>query len=171
MRFRIAIAALFIAGLAVACTDVGSFTTDPGECYRGKVVAANFVRQGFEADTYLSLTLDTDALADGTGAAGVVWTSDGRFQAAAVSQMEQLAHDSLALLQFPGGRIRNYLAHAAASDGSQSMLVISLMENDKVEVRVLRPAGADPDLQPSLFGVFDLEIDNSCDVPASASSE
>jgi hypothetical protein len=167
---RSAIAVLLAAGLA-ACTDVGSFTTDPGECYRGKIVAANFVRQGFEPDTYLSLTLDTDALGAGTGAAGVIWSSDGRFLAAPVAQLEQVAHDSLALLQFPGGRIRNYLAHAAAVDGSSALVVISLMENDKVEVRVLRPVGTDPDLQPALFGIFDLELDGSCSLAPTPAAE
>jgi hypothetical protein len=151
--------------LATGCTDLGSYSTQPGECYRGNVVAAEFVRSGFAQATQLSLTLDVGALADGRGTAGTIWTNDGRFHGATVSQMEQLAHDSLSLFQFPGGRVRNYLAHARATDGSPAALVISLMEDGKVEVRVIRQ-GSDVDRGiPSLFGVFRLSLDEQCSLP------
>jgi hypothetical protein len=156
---------LLVLALAPGCTDLGSFSTQPGECYRGNVVAAEFVRHGFEQSTQLRLTLDVSALADGRGMAGAIWTNDGRFLGAPVSQMEQLAHDSLSLFQFPGGRVRNFLAHATATDGSPATLVISLMEDGKVEVRVIRHGSEDDRSIPSLFGVFRLSLDEQCNLP------
>ena len=167
---------MVIAAIILAsCQDVGSFTTQPGECYRGTVVNAEFVRTGFDADTRLSLTFDTAALADGRGPAGVMWSSDGRFTASTIGQMGQLAHDSLSEFQFPGGRIRNYLLNVVAADGVPATVVISLMENGLVEARIMRPAmdicppGDDDCLSPvsyeALFGVFRLEIDGSCFAP------
>ncbi len=160
--------------LCAACTDVGSFSTEVGECYRGIVVDASFVRAGFEPGVKLSLTLDTDALADGRGTAGVLWTSDGIFDNATISQMEQLAHDSLSLFQFPQGRIRNYLVYVTASDGATATVVISLMENEEIEVRVMRPKidlceEGDEDCDnsgspPALFGVFKLLREAGCTV-------
>ena len=167
---------LVAAVLACAsCTDVGSFTTEPGECYRGQIVSASFVRTGFEPGTLLSLTFDTSALADGIGEAGVMWTSDGRFTASSLRQMEELAHDSLSQFQFPGGRIRNYLLNAIPEDGVPAIVVVSLMENGLVEARILRPAMeicppgdegcAEPVSYDALFGVFRLDIDSSCFAP------
>jgi len=153
------------SALAAGCTDIGSFSTDFGECYRGNVVAAEFVRTGFDQNVQLSLTLDISALSVGRGQAGEIWTSDGRFNGAAVSQMEQLAHDNISLFQFPGGRIRNYLAHATPTDDAPAAVVISLMENDKVEVRVIRAAiESDRSIVP-LFGVFRLSLDEQCNLP------
>jgi hypothetical protein len=169
------LALLAAASLCLSCMDVGSFTTQPGECYRGYVVGASFVRTGFEEGTRLSLTFDTSALADGRGPAGVMWTSDGRFDAAAIGQMTQLASDPLSQFQFPGGRIRNYLLNVVAADGVPATVVISLMENGIVEARIVRPSmeicppGDDGCAAPvsydALFGVFRLEIDESCYAP------
>jgi hypothetical protein len=166
----------FIAAILLAsCQDVGSFTTQPGECYRGSVVNAEFVRTGFDEDTLLSLTFDTAALADGRGPAGVMWSSDGRFTASSIGQMEQLAHDSLSQFQFPGGRVRNYILNVVAADDVPATVIISLMENGLVEARIMRPAmnicppGDDECLSPvsydALFGVFRLAIDDSCFAP------
>lgn len=171
MRNLFAFAALAI--LAWGCTDVGSFTTDPGECYEGKIVDAGFVRTGFSRNITLSLTLDTDSLADGRGSAGMMWTSDRTFNGATVSQMEELAHDSLSQFQFPGGRIRNYLVYTMATDGAPAMVVISLMENQQIEVRIMRPSfdpcamedgECDEDVVEPLFGVFRLDLDEECGI-------
>jgi hypothetical protein len=163
------------AFLSCACTNIGDFSTGAGECYRGQIVDAPFILAGFEAGTVLSMTFNTDALADGEGAAGVLWTSDGRFHASSISQMEQLSHDSLSEFQFPGGRIRNYLVYAVAADGVPAMVVISLMENGLVEARVMRqamsvcPLGetgcASPVQYEPLFGLFRLDVDDACAAP------
>ncbi len=174
MNIRATIVLIGLLLLGSSCTDIGSFTTRMGECYRGKITGADFVRTGFHENVHLSLTLDTDALADGRGSAGMLWTGDQLFSAATISQMEELAHDSLSQFQFPGGRIRNYLVYVMASDGSPAMVVISLMENEQVEVRVMRPefdpcAGepneCDAPAIDALFGVFRLTLDEDCTIP------
>jgi hypothetical protein len=165
MRLGYGIALLgLLAFTASGCTDLGSFSTSPGECYRGNIVAAEFVRRGFAQNTQLSLTLDVSALDDGR-LAGKVWSNDGRFRGATVSQMEELAHDSLSLMQFPGGRIRNYLTHATASDDAAAAIVISLMEDSRVEVRVIRPRSEFDRSTDGLFGVFRLSLDEQCNPP------
>jgi len=173
-RSALIIAALF----SCACTNIGDFSTGTGECYRGEIVDASFVRTGFEAGTQLSMTLDTNALGDGQGSAGVIWTSDGRFTASSISQMAELAHDSLSQFQFPGGRVRNYLVYVVAADKVPAMLVISLMENGIVEARLMRqamtvcPLGEDDCASPvtfePLFGLFRLDIDDTCIAPEPA---
>ncbi len=160
------IALCLVIGPAVAgaCTDVGDYSTNHGECYEGGIIAAEFVRskKTFRDDLRLELTLDADALGSGKEGATIT-TNDGTFNRAPVSQMTQLVHDSLSLLQFPDGRMRNYLANALPNDGSPATVVISLMENDEVEVRIMRP-----DLTPydnedsSLFGVFRLIRKDGC---------
>ena len=166
---------LIATALCGACLDVGSFTTQPGECYQGSIVNAEFVRTGFAEDTRLSMTFDTSALADGRGPAGIMWSSDGRFTASTIGQMQELAHDSLSQFQFPGGRIRNYLLNVVAADDVQATVIISLMENSLVEARIMRPAMeicppgdhdcAEPVSYEALFGVFRLELDGSCTAP------
>jgi hypothetical protein len=164
--------------LSCACTDIGDFSTRTGECYRGEIVGASFVRTGFDEGTRLSMTLDTNALAGGQGSAGVMWTSDGLFTASSIAQMRELAHDSLSQFNFPGGRLRNYLVYVVAADGVPAMVVISLMENGLVEVRVMRqsmdvcPFGetdcASPVTFEPLFGLFRLDIDDTCNAPEPA---
>lgn len=161
--------------LCASCADVGSFSTEPGECYRGEIVNADYVRTTFAENTHLSMTFDTSALAYGRGSAGVMWTSDGRFTASTISQMKELSYDQLSQFQFPGGRIRNYLLYVVAADRVPAMVVVSLMENGLVEARVMRtgmnicplddedcdePVAIEP-----LFGVFRLELDESCTPP------
>lgn len=160
-----ALSALIAAAVAVGCTELGSFSTTYGECYRGNIVAAEFVRTGFDQSAQLSLTLDVSALSEGHGAAGQIWSNDGRFNGAIVHQMEQLAHDNLSLFQFPGGRIRNYLAHATPTDGAPAAIVISLMEDGRVEVRVIRSAPEHDRSVLPLFGVFRLSLDEQCGLP------
>ena len=167
---------LAAAALALcACTNIGDFSTGSGECYRGEIVDAPFIMAGFQTGTVLSMTFNTDALSDGSGSAGVMWTSDGRFGASSISQMAELSHDSLSQFQFPGGRLRNYLVYAVAADGVPAMVVISLMENGLVEVRVMRqamsvcPLGQDDCASPvtyePMFGLFRLDVVDECTAP------
>ena len=169
MRRSLAIPGLLLTA-AVACQDVGEYSTAMGECYKGEIIASGFVRKGFGTGVTLTLSVDTNALGRGDPAAGYLSTSDGTFRDAPVSQMEPLSHDSLSLFQFPGGRVQNYLAHATPVSGQSALVVISLMENEDVEVRVLRPAGQGDDSSPALFGVFHTVLVDGCDSPGPAGS-
>lgn len=142
------------------CKDITRFSTGDGEAYCGDIVLGGFVREGFGTGVTMRLHLDTDRLQD---APGVVSTSDGLFVDAPLRPIPQLAHDSLSTLQFGEGRVRNLLFGAQPTEGATAYVVISLLENESVEVRVLRGAPAAPGEQPSadeqgpeLFGVFPL---------------
>ncbi len=157
--------------LSQACTNIGDFSTGAGECYEGVVVSDLSVRRGIEPDVRMVLTIDVDALTRGNDLAtepldqlaqpaARISTSDGQFEQTPVAQMLQLPHDSLSLFQFPGGRVRNYLAYAVTNTGALVTVIVSLMENDEVEVRVLRPLVGD---HPALFGVFRLSLKDKCE--------
>jgi hypothetical protein len=146
---------------------LADYSTQPGECYEGEIVAAQFMGDsGFDNGVRLQLTIDARALGRGEENAAVINTSDGMFVDASVRQMEQLVHDSLWLFQFPGGRWRNFLAHALPAAGDPALIVVSLMENEDVEVRILRPAlsaGEVPsDGNQPLFGIFRLQLKDGC---------
>ena len=161
--FRVLI--FLFAPFGVACTNIGDFNTEAGECYEGTIAGADYVRSStFEDDVGLSLTLDIDTLIAGElSGGGRITTDDGRFQAAPIAQLQQLSHDSLSLFQFPGGRVRNFLTFASPTDGMPATVVISLMENDAVEVRILRPDPLpDDEIDEALFGVFRLLRREGC---------
>ncbi|MCP4675881.1 MAG: hypothetical protein GY854_10315 [Deltaproteobacteria bacterium] len=161
--FLLILAAL--AAAVAACTNIGDFSTDENECYEGQIVEVQYVRsKTLDAETVMTMTLDSNALGQGDEGATIT-TDDGTFNGSKVSQMEQLTHDSLSMLQFPGGRVRNYLAYARPTRGSPATIVISLMENDEVEVRVMRPDfDANDNEDSSLFGVFRLVRKELCSV-------
>lgn len=152
---RCALAAALAASFASGCRDTSSFTTAPGEAYCGSVVQGSFVRAGFAPDVALRLTFDADKV---TTSPGVVATSDGLLADAPVRAMPQLFHDPLSTLDFGEGRRKSYLYAADPASGAQLTIVVSLMESDDVEVRVLR-VGRDGSTDPAdrpIFGVFPL---------------
>ena len=162
MKSKAATIAILLAALAAGCVDEDAFTTGRGECFRGGIVGADFVREGFDAGVSAMLTVDVRALTAGAVDAGRLWTTDRRFDGAPVSQMTQVSNDVISLLDFPGGRLRNYLAHATPADGGPASLVISLMENDKLELRVIRPPAGEGQSPPALFGIFRMALDEKC---------
>ncbi|MDD9939332.1 MAG: hypothetical protein OXT09_37445 [Myxococcales bacterium] len=148
----------------------------------------SFIRRGFESHTEMEVTFDP-ALAAGSPAAegepatvGTIHTylcppetdlcdeeerTAGRFSRAKLEPIASLEHDALSQYDFPGaGRIRNFILGARfesdAGDGSVSrhaMVFISLMENGKMEVRVIAPSVLGSEGEPlhsELFGVFNL---------------
>jgi hypothetical protein len=157
-----AIAPALCALLAAACTNVGEYSTSLGECYDGSIIDAAFVREGFGTGVKISLTLDVDALGRGAYDAGRLNTSDGTFRDARLSQMDTLEHDTLSLLQFPGGRVRNYLAYATPAAGPAALVVVSLMEDGTVEVRVMRPKQDEDATSEPLYGVFKRTLLDDC---------
>ncbi len=161
---------------ALGCNSVGDFSTGPDECYEGPIVTADYVRSSsLSVLTTLTLTLNTGALSEcridaesedaessicEPGAHITTNDEPRTFDNAPVRAIKQVPHDSISLLQFPGGRIRNYVAYAYPTEGPAATVVISLMENDEVEVRIMRPPGYEE--FPDLFGVFRLVRKEGC---------
>jgi hypothetical protein len=155
-----------VAALAVGCRDASRFATH-GDRFEGGVVTGSFVRSGIGEGVRMCLTLDTDHLQD---APGTITTSDGMFRATTLRPIPQIWHDPLSTLDFGDGRIRN-LVYAASplpgdagdAEAQDVMVVVSLMQTDHVEVRVLRGAPQTdagpppPGTGRPLFGVFHLD--------------
>ncbi|HNS96258.1 MAG TPA: hypothetical protein PLJ27_25240 [Polyangiaceae bacterium] len=149
------------------CQDISRFGTGPGQSYCGRIVPGGFVREGFSPGVTMRVHLDADHLYD---APGDVATDDGLFADAPLRPIPQLAHDSLSTLNFGEGRVRNLLYGAQPTQGAVAYVILSLLDNEDVEARVLR--GAPPtDIEavpvgwfgPELFGVFPLtRQSNSC---------
>ena len=149
---------------------------------------ASFVRSGFEPRTEMELTFDPELASarDPDGelhSAGAIHTYEcppesdlcaesrrepGHFDHARLEPIPELASDALSQYDFPGGgRLRNYMFGARfRTPGETSpslrdaMVFISLMENGRIEVRVIAQSAVDADgvaVEPALFGVFALE--------------
>ena len=162
--------ALFLGSVVlVACADTGRFSTDKDkdESWCGTVTSPSFVRAGIEPGTKLRLLLDADALQTSPGR---IWTSPlatgERFTATKLEVIPQLMHDPLSTLTFGEGRLKNALA-VADLGGSQVIVVVSLMQSNEVEVRLLRGATTgDAGAPPLLFGVFRLTREQgNCGLP------
>ena len=154
-------------GIVAGCRDVSRFSSR-GDRFEGLVVKGSFVRSGVGEETRMCLTLDTDHLQD---APGTITTSDGRFRAAALRPIPQIWHDPLSTLSFGDGRAQN-LVYASTpvpgdaadvADAQDVMVIVSLMQSDRVEVRLLRGAPQSdagpppPGVGGALFGVFNLD--------------
>jgi hypothetical protein len=161
--------AIAIAGIGVVgsgCRDVSRFSSK-GDRFEGAVVKGSFVRSGVIEDARMCLTLDTDHLQDAPGA---LTTTDGRFRLTPLRPIPQFWHDPLSTFTFGDGRVQNlmYAATPMTDAGSRSdiLVIVSLMQTDHIEVRLLRgapetdagPSGAPaPGAEAAVFGVFNLD--------------
>jgi len=144
------------------------------------------IRSGFPGDTVLALTFDpkhaVPADDDAVHTVGSIstYTCDdsecdqdsrtrGLFDEAALEPIPQLSHDALGVYEMPGNsRLRNYIFGARFSSGEglfavqrHAMVFLSLLENGRIEVRIIAPsvlaADGESTLHEALFGVFSLE--------------
>jgi hypothetical protein len=150
--------AVAAATATAACKGVSRFTATNGERFEGPVAAGSFVRAGTGEGVRMCLTLDADHLQDAPGA---ITTSDGRFRAVPLRPIPQIWHDPLSTLKFGDGRVQNlvYVATPTTAGEADAMVIVSLMESDAVEVRLLR--GAPPvdagATGAEIFGVWNLD--------------
>jgi hypothetical protein len=141
--------------LSAGCRDLSRFTSGDDH-FEGPVVRGSFVRAGVDENARLCLTLDTDHLQD---APGTLSTTDGRFHATPLRPIPQVWHDPLSTMSFGEGRIKNLLYAATpspdAGDPQDLFVIVSLLQSNDVEVRLLRsaPGGS----TNAVFGVFTLE--------------
>ena len=153
----VALAIIPVALLTMGCVDVSRYETQPGTSYCGSVLSADFVRHGFSDDVTMRLQLQPQLL---QSQPGQITTSDGLFDSAELRPLPWLVNDELALLEFGQGRIRNVILGAQPSRGGTALIVLSLMNHEKVEIRAIRGAPPTDREPPSpydsevLFGVF-----------------
>jgi len=134
-----------VAIFVTACTDVRAYRGD----WRGTVVDSPMaqVREGFGAGVTATLALER---ADAREIVARLSTSDGLLRDAPLSPIRAAANDVLGDLSFEGDPLRTYITSAPTTDGVGAALVlVSLLPNEHLEVRVLRPA--------SLYGVFRMQ--------------
>jgi hypothetical protein len=137
----------------VGCRDYDSYSTR-GDHFEGAISAGEFVRAGLPSDLRVCVTLDGNSL---QSAPGTLATSNGWIAAATSLQpLPHVENDSLSLLEFGEGRAKTYLYAVAPVGQSDATVFLSLMNDDKLEVRLLR--GGPRDLTPDgyVFGVFGL---------------
>jgi hypothetical protein len=162
--------ALMLLGLLGGCRSLERFDTSPGTAYCGGMVPAAFVRGGLLPDNkpglYMRMTLDTSQM---DAVPGVIATDDAvrglcaplpLFQDAELRAVEQVAHDDLSLLEFGTGREHNFVAYVDSTCQGSMVAIVSLMKDDSVELRVLKPgrmprSGGEALTEPG-FGIFKL---------------
>jgi hypothetical protein len=160
---RAALIPLLFVVVLPACRDLARFTTKDGERFEGPVVQGTFVRAGIDANARVCMTLDTSRLEE---APGVISTTDGRFHMTPLRPIPQIWHDPLSTLNFGEGRIKNLLyaatPNADAGDPQDLLVVVSLLQSNDVEVRLIRsaPGGS----TNAIFAVFTLtRQDGACE--------
>ncbi|MFZ5897282.1 MAG: hypothetical protein ACOY0T_39855 [Myxococcota bacterium] len=163
--------------LAAGCSSLDRFDTKGTEAYCGSLVAAppfeaGFVPESSRPSLSLALTLDATALTARGEASAVVGrlssddaqrglcAADGLalFNGAPLRTMPELDRDPLSSLEFGSGRDYNFFAWVDSTCQGTLLALLSLMRNDDVELRLLKPkplppAGAGPAEQPG-FGLF-----------------
>lgn len=156
----VAIAAVTVLG--VACTDVSRFDTGKDDAYCGTIVDATFVRQGFSRQIQAELQIDTRTLNTEPGKLTThrddePCEGEPLFSNVPLQAPVKLESDPLSQLQFGDDRELNFMSWVAPTCGETFLAVVSLMQDNSVELRLLRsPANAaDPDT--GVLGVFTLE--------------
>lgn len=166
-RPSVAVVALGAAALALAgCDRLERFDLAPGEAYCGAVTLGAGYRQGLSPRVQMRLRWGGAALGT-AGSPGTLTTFDAGAEAGAehlideapLRPIEPLLHDPLGELEFGDGRERNLVFGVSAADPAAESLVaiVSLRNDDAVEVRLLRPGtpelGDVPGRGP-VFGLF-----------------
>jgi hypothetical protein len=132
-----------LALLSAACGDLSEFKGN----FDGGIIAGNFVRSCFSADTSARLKFDPEravypAADQKPSERNRLTTSDGAFTDTVLEPIAALPNDPLSELDFPGPhRLRNYLLLARPSEGplvgQDATVVVSLLDGGRIEVRVI----------------------------------
>jgi len=165
----------FLLALAsvTGCDDLDEFRISGDDLFSGPVVGSDsadpamdagtspgcrFVLCGFPERTTLTLRDFDPERAGGAMTTGTISTGENTFVNARLLPITGLEHDALSQYTFPGGgRIRNFMlgARFGAGDMRHATVFISLMEDGRIEARVVAPSTM-PGGGDDLFGVFRL---------------
>lgn len=144
-------AALLLAAAAatLGCSTLDRFDTKDGEAYCGNLVTGTPFREGFpDNDLRLRMTLDTDQLSSTPGTLTTSVSSEepctGQpiLHAAPMRITEAMLHDPLSTFDFGMGRDHNFMAWVDSTCSGPMLAVVSLLRNDDVEVRLMKPPPA-----------------------------
>ena len=130
----------------LGCRNIDRFETEEGTAYCGPMV--NLAQNGFvsrQPNLKMQLELDMNSL---TVQPGTITTSDRAngvcgglplFEQASLRAIPEIMNDQLSLLEFGDGREYNFFAWVDSNCFGTVVAVVSLMKNDDVEVRLLKP--------------------------------
>jgi hypothetical protein len=178
-RLTLSLVALGLLASA-GCRSLDRFETEAPEAYCGSLVGApqfheGFVRKGSPPSLSLRLELDMSALTTRPG----TLTSNDRttglckdkdrplFEQASLRAIPHLANDTLSQADFGEGHDHDFFAWVDSTCQGTMLAVVSLLKNDAVEVRLLKPAAdpppdSPPERRPG-FALFYLERrDSGC---------
>lgn len=153
-----AVAAFAVSG----CRTLDRFDTTGDDAYCGTIVSAQFARQGFPPDMRLRLELD---MSNWATIPGNITTDDAksspcagrpRFDEAQLRASDEIQNDVLSTLDFGTGRDENLVVWVESTCEGPVLAVVSLMKNDTVEVRLLKPP-VPGETTPPGFALFQLE--------------
>jgi len=154
-----------IAGSCLGCSTLERFDTSGKAAFCGELVASpsfqeGFLPRGVEPPTLkLKLDLDVDALrsrpeqpivvgrldSDDTTTGLCSGSGASLLDAAALRTIPELDHDPLSLLEFGEGRDYSFFGWVDSACQGTFLALTSLMRNDDVEVRLLKPAAMPPE--------------------------
>jgi hypothetical protein len=148
---RMVLLAGVVSFASLGCRDLERFDTKGDEAYCGEMVGAPF-NEGFLPENAnppvigMRLTFDIDNLATSPGE---ISTDDGvqgpcapepLFSEARLRSISEAFHDPLSQLEFGDGREQNLLVWVDSACKGTLVGVVSLMRDDSIEVRLLKPA-------------------------------
>lgn len=159
---------LWVGALIVGCKDLARYDTGPGEAYCGNIVGAEFIRTpervgGFSQELRIRVTLDSEHLDSAPGTLSSNDTSgpcapEPTFDAAALVPVQELSSDPLSQLSFGDGRDFSFLAWVESSCRGPMLAVVSLMNDNELELRLLKPPTQTNDGPRPAFALFRTQL-------------
>ena len=151
----------FLLCIGLGCSDIARFDTGQHDAYCGTIVAAPFVREGFDRSIQAELHLN---IAELNVAPGRLTTHRGStrceqgplFRNALLRPPAKLESDALSLLEFGQGRELNFMSWVESECQGTFLAVVSLMHDDTVELRLLHSESDGGNEDRGRLGVFPL---------------
>ncbi len=152
MSLRRGLCGVVAALLLLGCRSLERFDTEPGVAFCGNVAGAPLINDGFLVDgqpprlsarirldtTQLDATFGTLTTSDTTG----LCAPSPLFDEAPLRAISQVQHDQLWLFDFGEGRDQNLMAWVDSTCLGTMVAIVSLMRDDSVELRLLKPRPA-----------------------------
>ena len=158
-----------LAGFLFGCQSLDRFDTKQGAAYCGAIESSQFIwtppapneppacttslpeEGGFDRRLRMRLELDTSALQTAAPAhpPARITTDDtdlcpcapeATFQAAPLRVMSEVSRDSLSLMTFEDGQVRNIMGWVDSTCRGSMLAIVSLYNTDRVDVRILKAA-------------------------------